>query len=121
MVRSRPGQSAFRRTLKLVYGGRCCITGCVVPEALEGAHIDPYQSEDSNHVQNGLLLRRDLHTLFDRNLIAIDPGTMCVHISKRARDPGYDQWHGKIVQTPHETTHRPDPGALRRRWQYKRD
>lgn len=121
MVRDRPGQTAFRRTLKLVYGERCCISGCAVPEALEGAHIDRYQSEDSNHIQNGLLLRRDLHTLFDRYLIAIDPETMSVHVARRARGPDYDPLHGVILKVPDEPTHRPDQAALHRHWQNKLD
>lgn len=121
-VRDRPGQVAFRRKLKSVYGNRCCLSGCSVTEALEGAHIDPYKAPASDNIRNGLLLRSDLHTLFDRHLIAIDPGTMRVHVSKRARgEAGYDEWHGVKIRMPDEPTHQPDQGALRRHWQNKHD
>ncbi len=121
-VRERPGQAKFRRNLKLSYGYRCCISGCTVPAVLEGAHIDPYQSEDSDHIQNGLLLRADLHTLFDRHLIAIDPQTMRVHVAQSARGAaGYNQWHSQPVRVPDEPTHHPNQGALHRHWQKRRD
>jgi hypothetical protein len=121
-VRERPGQAAFRRKLKGVYANRCCISGCTVTEALEGAHIDPYVAPASDNIRNGLLLRSDLHTLFDRHLITIDPDTMRVHVSKRARGAAcYEQWHGLAVRVPDEPTHRPDQEALRRHWQNKQD
>ncbi|MBK8040022.1 MAG: HNH endonuclease [Verrucomicrobiaceae bacterium] len=121
-VRERLGQPAFRRKLKSVYANRCCISGCTVTEALEGAHIDPYMAPASDNIRNGLLLRSDLHTLFDRHLIAIDPNTMRVHVSKRARcAAGYEQVHGLTLRVPDEPTHRPDQEALRRHWQNKQE
>jgi len=119
-VRDRPGQASFRRKLKSVYGNCCCVSGCSVPEALEGAHIDPYTAPASDNIRNGLLLRSDLHTLFDRHLIAINPDTMQIHVSPRARGTaGYEQWHGETIRVPAEPTHRPDQCALRRHWQKK--
>jgi len=121
-VRERPGQTAFRRKLKAVYGNRCCISGCTVSETLEGAHIDSYMARGSDNIRNGLLLRSDLHTLFDRHLIAINPDTMQVHVSKRARGAaGYEQWHGFAVRVPQEPSHRPDQAALRRHWKDKHE
>ncbi len=117
LVRERPGQAAFRRKLKSAYNNQCCISGCTVTEALEGAHIDPYIAESSDNIRNGLLLRSDLHTLFDRHLIAINPDTMIVHVAKRARGgAGYEQWHGRSIKLPSEPTHKPDAGALCRHW-----
>jgi hypothetical protein len=72
MVTLRQGQQAFRRDLMKAYGARCAITGCAIPDVLEAAHISPYLGEHTNHVSNGLLLRADMHTLFDRGLIKID-------------------------------------------------
>jgi hypothetical protein len=72
MVTLRQGQPAFRKTLMKAYEGRCAITGCTIPDVLEAAHISPYLGELTNHVTNGLLLRADMHTLFDRGLIKID-------------------------------------------------
>jgi len=59
----------------MVYGGKCCITGCTVGAVLEGVHIDSYYGDTSDNLQNGLLMRADLHTLLDKNLMAIDPIT----------------------------------------------
>ena len=69
----RRGQPKFRRALLDAYGSKCCITRCDAPEALEAAHILPYRGDETNHVQNGLLMRADIHTLFDLGLIAVTP------------------------------------------------
>ena len=80
----RQGQGAFRDSLLEAYGCRCAISGCDVPEALEAAHIIPYKGEHTNVVVNGLLLRADLHTLFDLGLIAIDTADLLVLLHPRA-------------------------------------
>lgn len=67
----RRGQQAFREALIQRYEGRCVVTGCDVVYVLEAAHIIPYQGSDTNHPENGLLLRADIHTLFDLGLLAI--------------------------------------------------
>lgn len=81
MTVRRDGQSAFRQALLSAYGSRCIITGLTVEEALEAAHICAYRGQESNHAQNGLLLRADLHNLFDRLLLSIDPEKLTVKIS----------------------------------------
>jgi putative restriction endonuclease len=70
-VKRRQGQPAFRRKLLRAYGGVCAVTGCTIEALLEAAHIHPYRGEDTNIAANGLLLRADIHTLFDCGLIAI--------------------------------------------------
>lgn len=72
MVALRQGQPAFRNALMDAYERRCAITGCDIAEVLEAAHISPYLGEETNRVRNGLLLRADIHTLFDRGLIRVD-------------------------------------------------
>lgn len=54
-----------------IYNHSCCICGEKIVEVLEAAHILEYRSKKSNHVQNGLLLRRDFHRLFDLGLITV--------------------------------------------------
>ena len=66
----RPDQRRFRRAVLEAYGGRCALTGCNVAEALEAAHVAPWRSE--NDVGAGVLLRADLHRLFERGLLVID-------------------------------------------------
>jgi len=71
LVTLRQGQPAFRQALMEAYERRCAITGCTIDDVLEAAHISPYLGEHTNHVTNGLLLRADMHTLFDRGLIKV--------------------------------------------------
>lgn len=72
MVALRQGQPSFRKALMDAYERRCAITDCTIDDILEAAHISPYRGEHTNHVTNGLLLRADIHTLFDRGLIKVD-------------------------------------------------
>lgn len=72
----RQGQGKFRADVLTAYGNRCAISTCDIPEALEAAHIFGYLGTETNVVTNGLLLRSDLHTLYDLGMIAIDPTSM---------------------------------------------
>jgi HNH endonuclease len=63
----------FRKKLIAAYRGRCAVTDCDAYDALEAAHILPYRGPAFDHVTNGLLRRADIHTLFDLNLIGIEP------------------------------------------------
>lgn len=118
-VRERPGQAEFRRKLKQTYGHTCCISGCSVSEALEGAHIDPYEGPDSDNPQNGLLLRRDLHKLFDEYLVGIEPKTRRVIFAEEARTwVEYARLHGRNLRLPTNggMSYYPSTPALERRW-----
>ncbi len=84
-IKARRGQQRFRDALIDAYEGRCAITGCQVLDVLEAAHITPYLGPETNHVTNGLLLRADLHTLFDTDLIAVDPETRKVWCRRPSR------------------------------------
>lgn len=72
LVAIRQGQPMFRMKLMDAYERRCAITRCTIEDTLQAAHISPYRGDHSNHVTNGLLLRADIHTLFDRGLIRVD-------------------------------------------------
>jgi putative restriction endonuclease len=109
----RRGQKKFRDALIAAYGGRCVITGCDATEALEAAHISPYQGEHSHHPQNGLLLRADLHSLFDLGLIAINPAGMKVIISKRLLGSQYEHHDGQVIKEPTEPILGPSFEALK--------
>jgi hypothetical protein len=71
---SRPTQAEFRSKLIDLYG-RCALTGCTTLAALEAAHVKPVAGQGADHVSNGILLRADLHKLFDANLLSIEPST----------------------------------------------
>jgi hypothetical protein len=69
LVELRPQQAAFRQAVFRACGGRCVVSGCAVPEALEAAHLAGRDwHEGHNTAADGVLLRRDLHALYDRGL-----------------------------------------------------
>ena len=82
-------------------------------DALEAAHISPYLGSHTNHVQNGLLLRADLHSLFDLGLIAIDPDTLTIRVSQRLHSTVYAEFHGRRLRIPNEAWGKPNADALR--------
>ena len=79
-VNQRKGQSEFKGKILKAYENKCCITGEICPELLEAAHLQSYLTESSNHIQNGILIRVDLHRLYDSGLLFIDSNYI-VHIS----------------------------------------
>lgn len=76
----RRGQPRFRKQLLKAYQGRCAVTGCTLEPILEAAHIHPYLGDETNVVSNGLLLRTDVHTLFDLGLLWIEPHSLRVRL-----------------------------------------
>ena len=110
-VRDRAGQSAFRQKVLAAYAHRCCVTGESAREGLDAAHIQPYVNRKSNHVQNGLALRTDLHKLFDAGLLTIDDDCRSA-ISGRPRSEGYAAYHGRKVLLPDKAAHWPSREAL---------
>lgn len=111
-VATRRGQPAFRKSLLRAYGGRCCISGCAVQEVLEAAHIVPYQGDATDHFQNGLLLRSDLHTLFDWQLLTIEPKNHTVLLDASLRDSEYWKFAGQQIRLPEIPEQHPSPKAL---------
>ena len=71
-INIRQGQHNFRNNLLSSYRYQCAITGCDYPHALEACHIYPYMGPKTNSTDNGILLRSDIHTLFDLCEIGID-------------------------------------------------
>jgi hypothetical protein len=108
----RQGQPAFRSQLLKSYGSRCAFSGCAVAEVLEAAHILPYQGPLTNHPQNGLLLRTDLHTLFDLGLLAVDTKTMTVVTSAKLDNSSYADLLGCRVHIPTDRARAPSFVAL---------
>lgn len=93
-IRARRGQATFRQKLRDRFNDTCAITRCGLVDLLEAAHIAPYRGEKDNHPSNGLLLRADLHTLFDLDLLGIHPEALTVSLHPKARGTGYDQYLG---------------------------
>lgn len=112
----RRGQPAFRSALIGAYGGRCAITGCDGLPALEAAHIIPYRGQHTNEVRNGILLRGDIHTLFDLHFIAIEPHSGLVRIGKQLLETTYRHFDGMMLRAPNDRSKGPDRECLEWRW-----
>lgn len=111
-IAQRRGQRAFRDALMSAYGGCCAMTGCAIADVLEAAHIYPYRGAATNAVSNGLLLRADLHTLFDCGLIAIDAVSRTILVSPRLNDSEYGELHGRKLRSPQTPAQLPSEAAL---------
>jgi predicted restriction endonuclease len=81
---------------------------------LEAAHIVPYQGPQTNHVQNGLLLRSDIHTLFDCGLIAIESTSKKLILSSRLTQSSYRNLAGRKIRIPKEPEQVPNKEALKK-------
>ena len=108
----RQGQPRFRSDLLRAYGGKCSITDCDAEAGLEAAHIVPYLGDKTNCLANGLLLRADIHTLFDRYLISIDPNTNKIIVSSSLLNTCYKELNGKMLKSPQNPSAIPSPKSL---------
>jgi putative restriction endonuclease len=111
LVAPRLGQGAFRVVVTDAYERRCAITGEKVLPVLQAAHIRPFAREGPHRVQNGILLRSDLHTLFDRGYMTVTP-ELRLEVSHRLHedfDNGRDYYalHGNPLRVPTKSDARP--------------
>lgn len=111
-VARRQGQGQFREALLTAYSGRCAITGCDVVQVLDAAHIQPYRGAHTNITPNGLLLRSDIHALFDLGLIAIDPTDGTILVSTQLDGTDYEHLRGTTAAEPVRPADRPMPEGL---------
>jgi len=115
-IRIRRGQATFRAALMAAYGRRCAITGCAVEDVLEAAHIHPYSGRLTNHVSNGLLLRADIHTLFDCWLIAIEPTSRTVVVASALDGSSYAKLGGRKLRATMDPSSSASKRSLERRY-----
>jgi len=108
----RRGQTLFRKKLLEAYDSRCALTSTDAPDALEAAHIIPYKNENLNHPANGLLLRADLHVLFDLGLVSIEPDSYKVAIANKLSKTAYSEMNGKLINMPRNEALHPSRVAL---------
>jgi putative restriction endonuclease len=117
LTKSRLGQGAFRVLVTDAYQRRCAVTGEKTLPVLEAAHIKPYALEGPHYVANGLLLRSDLHKLFDLGYVTVTPEHKLL-VSSRLRaewENGreYYAYHGRDLQCmPVEATNFPNKAFL---------
>ena len=116
IIRPRLGQGAFRLLVTDNYQRRCAVTRERTLPALDAAHIHPYREGGTHEPKNGLLLRRDIHRLFDDGYVTITP-SLHFEVSPRIREEfengrDYYELHGKQIAVPRLRNQRPDPNAL---------
>lgn len=110
LIHPRLGQGAFRILVTDTYQRRCAVTGEKVLPVLEAAHIRPVAQGGDHRIDNGLLLRSDFHTLFDRGYVTVRPDHK-LQVSRRLKsefDNGehYYEFQGtKIWLPPHVENH----------------
>jgi putative restriction endonuclease len=85
LVQPRLGQGAFRVLVTDAYQRRCSVTGERTLPVLDAAHIKPYAQSGPHRLENGLLLRTDLHALFDRGYVTVTPDLQ-LRVSRRIRE-----------------------------------
>ncbi len=113
----RLGQGTFRVLVTDAYERRCAVTSERTLPALDAAHIKPYGDSGTHSVNNGLLLRRDVHALFDRGYLTVTPEHH-LEISRRIREEfengrDYYRLHGSQVRVPRRMQDRPSVDYLR--------
>ncbi len=108
----RRGYPEFRRRLLAAYEFRCAMTGCDAPDALEATYIIPYKGKDTHHPTNGLLLRADVHTLFDLGKLAVDTRNMTVVVADDLLDTNYRILAGRPLRYPAPEEQRPAVDGL---------
>jgi putative restriction endonuclease len=116
LVRPRLGQGAFRVMVTDAYRRRCAITGERTLPALEAAHIKPFSDGGSHDPSNGLLLRRDIHALFDSGYVTVTPD-LRFNVSRRIKEEfengrQYYQFHGQPIAPAISPDRNPDTTSL---------
>jgi putative restriction endonuclease len=115
-VLPRLGQGSFQAAIIDAYARRCAVTGERVLPVLEAAHIKPCGEGGEHRIDNGLLLRRDLHVLFDRGYLTVSQDLEVV-VSKRLRHEfnngeQYLAMSGSKLLVPSQPANRPNPEFL---------
>lgn len=99
LVRVRRGQGGFRRHLLETQGTLCAFTGGAPERVLEAGHLYSYARLGEHHPHGGLMLRRDIHRLFDDGLLAVDPGALRIDVAPElARFEQYARLHDRPLR-----------------------
>lgn len=112
LAKPRLGQGAFRVLVTQAYNRRCALTGERTLPVLQAAHIKPFAEKGPHKTSNGLLMRSDLHLLFDKGLLTITPD-LKIEVSGRIKEQYengriYYALHGQsLIQLPEHELERP--------------
>jgi HNH endonuclease len=107
----RLGQQAFKAVVLDAYHRQCAITGTHIPPVLQAAHVRPVTEGGEHRLDNGLLLRSDVHTMFDRGYLGVDPRYR-LRVSPRLREDfgNGEQFYaqeGRVIDLPAHRADRP--------------
>lgn len=111
LIVPRLGQGTFRVAVTEAYGRACAVTGEHSLPAIEAAHIRPYSCDGPHDIRNGILLRADLHRLFDQGYVTVTPAHR-FEVSSRLRADFsnghcYYPLHGRRISTPPSSSEKP--------------
>ncbi len=111
VIRPRLGQGTFRLAVTDAYSRGCAFTDEHSLPALDAAHIKPYKEDGPHLVTNGLLLRADIHRLFEKGYLTVTAGRR-IEVSRRLREEykngrSYYPLHGKEVRAPGQAANYP--------------
>jgi len=115
-MQPRLGQATFRIAVLDAYGRACAVTGEHSLPAIEAAHIRSYAHDGPNEIRNGLLLRADLHRLFDTGYVTVTPDLL-LEVSSRLREDykngrSYYPLQGVRLGVPPTEAHQPEKQFL---------
>ena len=116
LIVARQQQGPFRDALIEAYERKCAVTGWTAVAVLEAAHIRPHSVHGPSIVTNGLLLRSDIHTLFDLGYLRIHPDSLRVILKSDLRGTDYGQYHDISISVPDDSANHPSRAYLRHRW-----
>lgn len=119
-IAKRRGPVILRQRLLEAYQGRCAMTGCDVEPILEVAFLQPNQFMQSNDPACGLLLRADIHTLFDLYLILVDPETFQIMVAPNLRNTIYGSLHQQPLRATTREKFKPNQELLKLRLQWSK-
>jgi putative restriction endonuclease len=116
LFRPRLGQGAFRIVVTDAYERRCAVTGEKTLLVLDAAHVRPVAQGGGHRIDNGLLLRSDVHTLLDRGYVTVTPDYR-FRVSQRLRADWkngkvYYDLDGQSIHLPSEPVARPNRTEL---------
>lgn len=101
LIEQRANRGPFRAGLLARDNGRCVVTGSTVSEVIEAAHLIPFASghAERDSLDNGILLRADIHVLFDRGMMAIEPTSRTLWVSEALNGSAYEKLRGHQIRS----------------------
>ena len=109
-IKTRKGIKKFRSELMSAYENQCALTGFNYPGTLDACHIFPYCGVETNHITNGMIMRSDIHRLWDRRLLALDDDYRII-CSGTLKNTNYSRLENQQIFLPNKK-HQPSKASL---------